>query len=465
MFIKKLIGDRAFYRRVLAVAVPIMIQTGITNLVNLIDNIMVGSLGTEQMSGVSIVNQFLFVFTLLIFGTSAAGGIFTAQYYGKADVGGVQFTFRFKFWVNLIAGVLGVGVFLLAGDRFIGSFLYEGSQSGDLALTLGFGQEYLKIMLVGLIPYALSQAYCTTLRETGHAVIPMAAGFVAVGVNVFLNYVLIFGKFGVAPMGVAGAALATVFSRFAELFFVVLWTHCHPRRCPWNQKAFSRLYIPAGLFGKIAAKGLPLTVNEVLWASSVTLRNQCYATRGIETVAALNISTTVVNMFGVVYMAVGHALAVMVGHHLGAGRLKEAKDTATKMITFSFLCAVGMGLLLVAGAGLFPSLYNTDASVRALAGYAMMISAAFFPFHALSHSSYFALRTGGRVGVTFLLDSGFMWAVVVPTCLLLSRFTAMPIHWLFVCGQAVEGLKAALSLLLLQRVQWVRRLVGSQTKQ
>ena len=159
MFLKKYIGDKNFYKRVLAIAIPIMIQTGITNFVSLLDNIMVGRLGTEAMSGVSIVNQFIFIFNLLIFGAVSAAGIFTAQYHGNNDTEGERYTFRFKFLMNVIAAIIGIIAFMAFDDELISLFLHSGSAEGDLALTLECGKSYLKIMLIGLIPYALSQVY------------------------------------------------------------------------------------------------------------------------------------------------------------------------------------------------------------------------------------------------------------------------------------------------------------------
>ena len=145
--VKRLIGSKAFYKIVFAVAVPIMIQNGITNFVSLLDNIMVGQVGTEQMSGVAIVNQLIFVFNLLVFGTVAAGGIFTSQYHGKGNVDGVRQTFRFKLIAGTVILAVAVLIFALFGKQLIGLYLNDGSQEGDLELTLSYGVDYIWIML------------------------------------------------------------------------------------------------------------------------------------------------------------------------------------------------------------------------------------------------------------------------------------------------------------------------------
>ncbi len=460
MLIKRFIGNRAFYRTVLGVSVPIMIQQGITNFVSLLDNIMVGRLGTESMSGVSIVNQFVFIFNLLIFGAISAAGIFTAQYHGLGDVEGERHTFRLKLLINLVAAALGMAAFAVFDEPLISLFLHAGSAEGDLALTLSEGQKYLWVMLVGMIPYAVSQVYASTMRETGETFMPMIASVSAVGTNFVLNYILIFGKLGAPAMGVAGAALATVISRFVELAILVLWGHRHLGKCRFLEGVYRSFRIPRTLVGSVALKGLPLMANEVLWAIAMMLRNQCYSTRGLDVVAAQNISSTIFNVFNVVYMALGSSIAIIVGSLLGAGKLEEAKDTDRKMMAFSVMCAVGMGALLIGVSTLFPHVYETSAEVRRLATYMIITSALTMPFCAFANSSYFTLRSGGRVAVTLLFDSVYMWAVVMPISFVLSRFTDMDIHWLFAICQSAEIIKALFGFILLRRGTWVRQLVG-----
>lgn len=462
--LKKFIGDRKFYKMVLLIAVPIMIQNGITNFVNMLDNVMVGQLGTEAMSAVSIVNNLLFVFNLMVFGAISSAGIFTAQYHGHGDAEGVRNTFRAKLIIVGIACTAGICVFIFAHDPLISLFLHDSSSEGDLVLTLSEAKRYLFIMIVGLVPYAISQTYASTLRETGQTIVPMMASIFAVLTNFVLNYVLIFGHLGIPALGVRGAALATVISRFAELAILIIWTHRHAARCPFISGAYSSLRIPASLTKRIVTKGLPLIFNELFWASAVTFVTQCYSTRGLDVVVALNISTTLNNIFNIVYIALGSSIAIVVGNQLGAGKLEEAKDTDRKMITFSVLCSLGMGILLVAVSPFIPLLYNTTDAVRDLATYMMWVIAAVMPFSAFSHASYFTLRSGGLVYLTLLFDLVYMWVVVVPVAFVLSRFTTLSIVALYPICQGLEILKMAFGLVLIKKANWARQLVGDGEK-
>ena len=192
-------------------------------------------------------------------------------------------------------------------------FLLANETSGDLTATLNFGIDYLLIMLIGLAPYSIAQAYASTMRETGDSVTPMVSSIVAVLTNCLLNAILIFGLFGLPAMGVKGAAIATVISRFVELLILVFKTHFNTEKYPFIVKAYASFKVPKTLLKQIIIKGLPLMLNEFLWALAMILRNQCYSTRGLDVVAAQNISATLFNVFNVIYMALCNAAAIIIG--------------------------------------------------------------------------------------------------------------------------------------------------------
>ena len=458
MLLNKFIGDRAFYKKVFAIAVPMIIQNGLTNFVNLLDNVMVGALGTEAMSGVSIVNQFVFIFNLLIFGAVSSGGIFTAQYHGLGDVKGVRDTFRFKMLLNIFIGSLGVTAFLIFGDALISTFLHSGESGGDLALTLTEGKAYLLIFVIGMIPYAISQVYVSTLRETGETLLPMYSSIIALVCNCGLNYLFIF----ILSMGVRGAAIATVISRFVELGFIVAATHAKHARYRFIEGAYRSFKIPKALFFNIAVRGLPIMLNECLWSMAMTMRNQAYSIRGLDVVAAINISTVIINLASVVYLTCGVSTSIIVGAELGAGNIEKARDSAWKLLAFSILCAVITGIVMIFIAPLFPLIYETTDAVRSLASYMTVVSAILLPFCAFSNTAYFNIRSGGNAVVTFLMDCGFMWAIVVPLSMSIAHFTGLDIRLFFPICQATEILKMIPGLILLCQGKWARRIVGNE---
>ena len=453
------IGNRAFYRRVLGVAVPIIIQNGITNFVSLLDNIMVGQVGTIPMSGVSIVNGLLFVFNLCVFGASSGAGIFTAQFHGSHDDEGVRHTFRFKFLICILISLLGCGIFLLGGQALIGLYLTGDGDAATAAGAMEYGLKYLAVMLWGFLPLALTNAYSSTLRETGETFVPMVGGIAAVLVNLCLNYVLIFGHFGAPEMGVEGAALATVISRYVELAIVAGWTHSHGEKKPFIKGAYRSLYIPGKLLKSIAIKGMPLLVNEFLWSSGMAIMNQCYSTCGLDVVPAMNISSTIFNLASVVFLSMGNAVGIIMGQMLGAGNTEaQVRDSNRKLLVVSTASGLIFGCLMAAFSGVFPQIYNTTEQVRHLATWLICINACAIPFNSYTNATYFTLRSGGQTLVTFLFDSCFVWVVCVPLAYCLSRFTELSILPLFVLCTSTELIKCVLGAIMIKQGKWIQNL-------
>lgn len=456
----KFIGDRAFYKMVLTIAVPIMIQNGITNFVSLLDNIMIGRVGTEPMSGVAIVNQLLFVYNLCLFGGVSGAGIFTAQYFGQKNDEGVRRTVRMKLWIVAAVTLATTALLLTVGNELIALYLRGEGAAESAAATLRYGRQYLLIMLLGLPPFMMVQVYSSTLRECGRTILPMLAGIVAVFVNLVLNYILIYGKFGAPALGVSGAAIATILSRYVEAAIVLVHTHRHKEQNPFAEELYTTLRVPLDLTGKIIAKGLPLLLNETLWAAGVAMLTQCYSVRGLHVIAAQNISNTINNVFNIVFIALGDSVAIVVGQLLGAGRMKEAREADNRMIAFSVMCCVLVAAVMFLLAPFFPMLYNTGEDVRRLAGEFIMITAVFMPQNAFLHAAYFTLRSGGRTVVTFLFDSVFIWCVSVTIAFVLSRFTALPVTVVFTCVQMGDIIKCVIGFVLVKRGVWLRNIVA-----
>lgn len=456
---QRYIGDRAFYRRVMTIVVPIIIQNGITNFVSLLDNIMVGQVGTLPMSGVSIVNQLLFVFNLCIFGATAGAGIFTAQFQGSGDQEGIRATFRFKMIVCLLLAIGGLALFLLADVPLIHLFLTGEGDAADAAQVLEYGRRYLIYMLPGLVPFAVASAYSGTLKETGETFIPMVGGIAAMLVNLVLNYILIFGHFGAPEMGVEGAALATVISRFVELFIIAGWTHLHTEKNSFIVGAYRSLYIPAALTKNIIVKGMPLLLNEFLWSSGMTFLTQCYSTCGLDVVPAVNISTTLFNLTSVVFMSMGVADGIIMGQMLGAARpAEEIRDSSRKLIAISVVSSILFSGLMLAIADLFPQIYNTSDAVQLLASQLIIITAIFMPFDSYVNAAYFLLRSGGQTYITFLFDSGFIWGVCATSAFVLTRFLHVSILPLFAVCQGTYVLKAFIGAGFLKQGKWIQNL-------
>ena len=452
-------GDRHFYHSVLTLLIPIIIQQFISSFVSLLDNVMVGSLGTEAISATSIANSVLSVLMLAIFGGLSGAGIYGAQFYGKGDMDGMRHTFRFKLYFGLSITAAAIVVYLLFGEAFIASFLQGESNGGDLALALREGRDYLRVMLWGQVPFALVQIYAGTLRESGETRAPMIAGICAICTNLVLNWVLIFGHLGAPALGVRGAAMATVISRYVELAIVVVHAHRNTDKYLFIKGAYSSGYVPRRLVGRISRTGVPLLVNEILWSLGMTFINQFYSSRGLNAVAALNITGTAWNLFCVIMFAMGSAVSIMVGQRLGAGELEEARDTDRKLIVLTEIIHIIIGAAMVIAAPAVPKLYNVTPEVRELTRQLLIIAGISLPLHSFAHVTYFTIRSGGRTLITFLFDAVYTWAVTVTLAFCLTRFTGLSIVEIYFCVQFIDVVKLVIGLLMLRSDFWAQNVV------
>ena len=436
-FRKKFIGSKGFYKMVLSMAVPMILQMAVTNLVSLIDNIMVGRLGTEPMSGVSIINQFVFVFNVTVFGAVAGPSIFGAQFFGKGDHEGQKYTFRFRLLVCGFIIVAASVICLCLGAPLISLFISRESEA-----------------------FGIGQAYSSVIRECGYTKAPMAAAMSAVGINVLLDYCLIFGKFGMPELGVKGAAWATVIAKTFEALVVIVWAHTHPQKNRYITGLFRGFHISAKLMSDITKKGIPMLVNEFLWSLGMSVVMQCYSVRSTDVVAARNISSTMTNLFSSVYIQMGACIAIIVGARLGASKLAEARDLDNKLLFFAVAAASIVGLATLPLAPVFPKLYNTEDSVRSLAAYMIMIQALAMPLWSYTNACYFTLRSGGKTGITFLFDFGFTWLLMIPLAAVLAYCTDLDIRIIFAVVTFSEVVKVTIGYFMVRSNVWVKNIVN-----
>lgn len=458
----KFIGDKAFYRRVLLIALPIILQNLISNFVGMLDNIMVGQLDTAQISAVNIVNNnLLFIFMLCMFGCVSCGGIFTTQFHGSGDQEGIRHTFRFKILACLAVTLLATAIFWFGSDSLIGLYLKGEGEAALAADTLFYGRQYLRIMLIGLIPFALSNAYASTMRECGQPTLPMIAGIIAMLVNLVGNYILIFGHFGAPAMGVAGAAIATVISRFVELGILVVWMHCNPEKNPCVRGLYRSMHISGKLLKQIFIKGLPLLMNEALFSAGLAFLNQSYSLCGLDVVPALSISSTIYNMAAVIFRSLGITVGIITGQMLGAGlKEEEVRDANRKQIALCVVSGVAFAGFMMLFSNMFPQIFATTQPVRHLASQLILISAIFMPLHAYIMPVYFTLRSGGKTGITFLFDCGSIWILMLPLAFCLTRFTDMPILPVYILTNCMDIIKCVVGVVIIRKSNWTQNLAA-----
>ncbi len=457
MFLKRYVGDKSFYKYVLGISMPIMLQNLITNFVNLLDNIMVGFLGTEEVASVAIVNQLVFIYNLTLFGAVSGAGIFAAQYFGKKDYDGVRYTIRYK-TVACTLMTLGFGLaFLFGGEALIINYLSDGSYSCDLDKALILAKDYLLIIVIGFVPMAITQIYASTLKESGQTFVPMLAGVVAVAVNSFLNFMLIFGIGFFPKLGVVGAAIGTTVSRFVECGVVLAYVYKNRQKHHYFKGAFRTMYIPSKTVKIFLIKGIPLLINECIWSVGMSLLTLAYSKYGLIFVAAQSISSTVLNFFNITFRSLGIAVGIVAGRRLGAGEFYEAVDEVRKLNAFSLAVSVVIGVLVYVLADYITMLYNVSPEAKEWAVFFIKASAFFMPFLSYENSSYFTLRSGGKIMITFLMDGCFVFLLCAPVAFIMQMFAAASVT--FIVVQALTVVKAFIGFVLIKSKTWVCSIV------
>ena len=314
-------------------------------------------------------------------------------------------------------------------------------------------------MILGLPGFMLTQAYSSTLREGGEAVLPMKAGISAILTNLVFNWILIFGNLGFPRLGCQGAAIATVISRYVELGLIVIAVRKKREKYQFFKGLWSTFVIEKRMLKRILKAAFPLIMNETMWSLGMTALMQCYSTRGLNAVAGCNIFSTISNLFNVSFLAVGNAIGIIIGQLLGAGKTEEAVNTDRKLIAFSVMVGIVSGAILALLSPLFPRLYNTTEGAKIIAMEMILAHGFCLPLFALKNATYFTLRSGGKIWVTILFDSAFLWTIGVPIAFIVSRFTNVGVVFIYLAVQAGDILKCILGIILVKKKIWVKNIV------
>lgn len=462
-FKNKYFGDKKFYIDVLALASPIVIQQLITNFVNMLDNIMVGQVGTYAMSGVSISNQLISIFILAIFGLISAASIYGAQFVGKKDEKNVRNCLYYKLISSLVVCILAISIVWAFGDKLIGIFMNENSNSKEaIEETYKHALTYLRIMSIGFIPFAFSESITSSFRENKESKLPMYISMATVATNFVFNWILIFGNFGFPALGPAGAAIATVISRFVELFLNIMISYRSRFRFTFLQGFFSKFHIDKELFKEITRSGVPLIVNELLYSTGLAAITHAYSFRGIDAIAAYNIVATIINLFFVFALAMGSCISILVGQRLGAGDIEDAVETNTRLTVLALIVSIIAGLILAVSAKAFPQLYNTSEYVKDISTQMIRIGGLTLWISSLYNTSYYTLRCGGKTIITLLFDSVGTLFVSLPVAYLLAIVTDLDIVSMYLIIRIVDLYKVFLGLYLVKKRIWVNNLVDKK---
>lgn len=445
----KFIGPKQFYKDVLKIAVPLMLQQLITSSVNLVDNLMVGQLGDASLGGVAATNRFYMIAFFATFGILAAAGIFIAQYFGAKDEEHMKQSFRFSI---LSAYLVIIPFFVLGFLKPEWGIQYFTSDAG----IVSEGIKYMSVASFSLLPLGLILAMTSAMRSTGETKIPLYAGIISVLTNAVFNYMFIFGHFGFPAMGVAGAAYATIIARVVEL--VILLVVMKMKSFAFSTKISELFHISKLIIRNVSIKAAPLAVNEFFWASGMATLFKFYATRGPEVISGMSIAGTTADLFFTLFGGMAVASTVMISQPLGANDLETGRANGYRMLGFSVFLAFCFAILMFGSSFIVPHFYNVSNEARSISQNVLRIMSVMFWIYMGTAQCYFILRAGGDTKSTLLMDSGFMWFVNIPVVLAFAYLTKYPIYVLYIAGQSTDFLKLSFSYWLVKKEKWVKNL-------
>ena len=442
------IGDSKFYRTMLAICLPIMLQQGLSSALYMIDNIMVGQLGETAISAVGVANQLTFLLQIFGMGISGGAGVFAAQYWGRKDIAGIRRVQGIALGLSLVVGVL----FTCAGLFFaqpIASIFSHDPAVIDLAVS------YLSIASYGYLFQMVALVLCVILRASGDSVLPLKATAAAVLVNGVFNYIFIFGKLGLAPMGVRGAALATVIASVVNAGVLVFISYRKRNAAAASLKEMTNF--DGRMLGSFAKVSGPVFINEALWSLGITMYSVLYGILGTKPQAAMQIYTTIDRLGFVLMAGLGSACGVLVGNLIGAGETEKARLYSKRMMIISPLSVGIIGILLQFAAPLFMKLFAVEPDVSEMAMEVVRIYCGVLWIYALNFTIIVGtLRAGGDTIYATITDVCGLWAVSLP----LAFFTGLVLNWplwaIFAVTVAGDLTKSVMGLLRVRTGKWIR---------
>lgn len=446
---KKFLGNKTFYLTTLSIALPIMAQQFVTSFVNLIDNIMIGSVGSLALTSVTVANRIYLIFNSTLFGICGAAGIFIAQYYGAKDHRKCQKILDINLACGLLVAIGFVIALLIIPRQLIE--IFSSSQA-----VIDESMRYIQFAVLTYIPYAFSFSIMMALRAVGINKIQLVIGSITVLTNTTLNYILIFGHLGLPALGVQGAAIATSIARFLELgIYLVLLLR---KKYLFTFSISGLLHLDVPLIRSMIKKAIPLTANEIFFSLGLSIIFLSYMRCNESLIPAISVVDTVMQIAYIIFSGLSSAVSILIGNRLGANQISEARDNAYKLIAFGVMIAIVIASIFVSIAPIIASFYNVEDIIKKTIVTLLTIKSCLLPVYCYNACVFFTLRAGGDTFSTILMDSGFLWGAGVLISTVLSMFTNISLVYLFTIVEASDIMKLFIATYFFKKGRWAKNI-------
>lgn len=452
MSLTSLFNDKKFLKTLFKLALPIALQNLILSSLNLVDTIIIGGLGEYAIAGVGIANQYFFLLNLVLFGVVSGSSIFTAQYYGDNDIPNIKRILG----ISIITSGTAAFIFFIVGFFFNSQIISIFSTD---KVVISIGSEYLRIIVFSYVITAITFSYSFTLRSIGQVKIPMIISIIALAINTILNYLLVYGYFGMPKLGTNGSALATLIARTIEMILMI--TVVYSQKLIIAAKVREMLDLSLDFvknFFKITA---PVILNESMWSLGVSMYAIAYARMGTEVIASTNIAATIERITWVIFMGLGNACAVMIGNKIGEGNEDEAYLLAKRFIILCPILAILAGLIVFFTSGWTLSVYKVSPTVYNYSHNILMVFSIFLVAKVINYVSVIGIfRSGGDTKFCLILDTGGVWLIGVPLAFLGGLVLKLPIHFVYVLVYLEEVVKLMFCIPRIISKKWINNLTA-----
>ena len=444
-----------FFNALFAIAVPIILQNFLQTFVNMLDTIMVGRLGATEIAAAGLGNQIFFILNMILFGISSGGAIFVAQFWGKKDIAGIRRTLGITLTLSVVLSLIFMSAALFFPRELIG--LYSSDER-----VIELGGQYLRFVAPSYPMLAVSFAFQLAFRATEHVTLPTVSTAVSICVNALFNYLFIFGAsvpfFGtvlfIPAMGVKGAAIATVLSRFVELVITVGWAYRMQYEACGN--FFQLFSFTSDFLARFVRIALPVIINETLWSIGITTENAIFSHAGTDAIAAFNITGTISQLTWVFFIGVGNGAGIIIGKKIGEGAEREARQYANRCAWFMPALAVFIGSLLFPLSLALPALFNVESHIITQAQIMLRILMCMYPINAFNMFFIVGLcRSGGDTVYAAFNDSVWMWFVAIPIAYTAAFVLHAEPYVIYACLQIEQIFKSGAGLLRVRNGKWL----------
>lgn len=443
--------DKKFLGKTMAIAIPIILQQLLNTVLNLIDTMMIGNLGQSTIAAVGLANKVFFVFTLLLFGIVSGSSVLTAQYWGKRDIKNI----RRVLGMSLIMGLSGSIIFVIGG-LFFPQFIMRIFTPSEG--TISIGASYLVIVAMSYPMTAITNCYISLLRAVNAVKAPVIISIFSIGINIILNYALIFGHFGAPALGVQGAAIATVVARTIECLSILIVVYS--KKGPAAAKIKEMICFDKNFIKTYFITVSPVIANEFMWGLGVTMYSLVYGRMGDEAVAAITITQNVEQICVVIFQGLSAATAVMLGNELGAGKLKEAEIHSKYFIILQFILTIIMGMVCFIIKEPLITLFSVEENIAYDISRCLIAFILYLPFRMFNLVNIVGiLRSGGDTKASLMLDVTGVWCVGIPMAFIGGMLLELPIYYVYAMVTFEEAYKFVLGMRRYKQKKWCRNLV------